>query len=253
MIRREEIRDLVVEWGIREDIIEKDYVIGWLLWAIGSEPSLRDKWIFKGGTCLKKCFLEIYRFSEDLDFTVLAGGPIRSEELETIIRGMLARVSVESGIDFNAAPPRFREREDGRCAEGRVYYRGPIGTPAPARVKLDLSGTEKLVRPTVIRPVAHPFSDIFPTRGKVRCYAIEELLAEKIRALGERCRPRDLYDVINLYRHDAFQADPNIVQSVLLEKCRFKNVPVPTYELIEPGFPGYFVTNEQDFDSTRQS
>lgn len=233
MIRHEEIRDLVVEWGIREDVIEKDYAIGWLLWSIGSESALKDKWVFKGGTCLKKCFLETYRFSEDLDFTVLPRGPIQPDDLEPIMRSVLTRVSEESGIDFNVSAPRFREREGGLSGEGRVYYRGPRGAPTPASIKLDLSGTEKVVRPTVIRPIAHPFSDEFPTPGEIRCYSFEELFAEKIRALGERCRPRDLYDVVNLYRRDDFQADPNTVYSVLLEKCRSKGVPVPTYELIE--------------------
>ena len=57
MISQGEIRNLVVEWGLREDVIERDYVIGWVLWGIGQNPDLKDKWIFKGGTCLKKCFL----------------------------------------------------------------------------------------------------------------------------------------------------------------------------------------------------
>jgi predicted nucleotidyltransferase component of viral defense system len=48
------------EWGLTEEVVEKDYVLGWLLWGIGSHPGLRDRWIFKGGTCLKKCFVETY-------------------------------------------------------------------------------------------------------------------------------------------------------------------------------------------------
>lgn len=39
--------------------------------GIGEHAATRDTWVFKGGTCLKKCFFETYRFSEDLDFTVL--------------------------------------------------------------------------------------------------------------------------------------------------------------------------------------
>jgi predicted nucleotidyltransferase component of viral defense system len=233
MIRHDEIRDLVVEWGIREDVIEKDYAIGWFLWGIGSEPALKDKWIFKGGTCLKKCFLETYRFSEDLDFTVLPGGPLRPDELKPIIGNVLTRVSDESGIDFTVSLPRLREREGGLSAEGRIYYRGPRGAPMPASIKLDLSGTEKVVRPVVIRPIAHPFSDELPPPGEIRCYSVEELLAEKIRALGERCRPRDLYDVVNLYRRDDFQADPRVVVSILREKCRLRGIPVPTFGRIE--------------------
>jgi hypothetical protein len=102
-----------------------------------------------------------------------------------------------------------------------------------ASIKLDLSGTEKLVLSAVKRPIAHPFSDSFPTPDEATCYSIEELFAEKIRALGERCRPRDLYDVVNLYRRDDFQVDPKVVRSVLQDKCKFKGIPVPTFRLIE--------------------
>ena len=51
-------------------MVEKDYVLGWFLWAIGADPMLSTSWVFKGGTCLKKCYFETYSFSEDLDFTV---------------------------------------------------------------------------------------------------------------------------------------------------------------------------------------
>ena len=62
-------------------MIEKDYVIGWVLWGIGSDPSLSTSWVFKGGTCLRKCYVETYRFSEDLDFTVLPGGPAEASQV----------------------------------------------------------------------------------------------------------------------------------------------------------------------------
>lgn len=54
MIQHSEIKNLETEWGLREDVIEKDYVISWLLWGIGSHAVLRDAWIFKGGTCWKQ-------------------------------------------------------------------------------------------------------------------------------------------------------------------------------------------------------
>ncbi|MCC6830839.1 MAG: nucleotidyl transferase AbiEii/AbiGii toxin family protein [Thermoleophilia bacterium] len=76
MISRAEIQDRAREWGLTDEVVEKDYVLGWLLWGIGQDPRLSDHWVFKGGTCLKKCYLETYRFSEDLDFTVQEGGPL---------------------------------------------------------------------------------------------------------------------------------------------------------------------------------
>ncbi len=71
MIAREELLDLAADFGLGANVVEKDYALGWLLAAVGEHAATRDSWLFKGGTCLKKCFFETYRFSEDLDFTLL--------------------------------------------------------------------------------------------------------------------------------------------------------------------------------------
>ena len=65
-------------------------------------------------------------------------------------------------------------------------------------MKLDLTSDELLADSPVERPVSHPYSDKPNDAASVRCYSLTELLAEKLRALVERCRPRDLYDVIHL-------------------------------------------------------
>ena len=54
MISERDLRARVAEWALRDDVVEKDYVLGWVLAGIGTEPALRDGWVFKGGTCLKK-------------------------------------------------------------------------------------------------------------------------------------------------------------------------------------------------------
>ena len=70
MIARQEVMDLAREFGLSPQVVEKDYVLGWLLAGISAHPALELSWVFKGGTCLKKCYFETYRFSEDLDFTL---------------------------------------------------------------------------------------------------------------------------------------------------------------------------------------
>ena len=233
MIPHQLIKDLVGELGLREDIIEKDYVIGWLLWSIGSDPTLTTTWIFKGGTCLKKCYRETYRFSEDLDFTVLPNGPVKAADAGPIIERVLARIYDASGIDFTIKAPYFRDRPNGLATEGRIYYRGPRNAPMAGTVKLDLSADEQVARPSVLRKIAHPYPDDLPEPGTVRCYAFEEVFAEKLRAVGERCRPRDVYDVVHLFWDPSLQAAPELIRSVLIEKCRTKGVLVPTMEDIE--------------------
>ncbi len=69
MIPKNEIVELATQASLQTHVIEKDYVLGWLLAGINQHPALHDTWVFKGGTCLKKCYFETYRFSEDLDFT----------------------------------------------------------------------------------------------------------------------------------------------------------------------------------------
>jgi hypothetical protein len=61
-----------------------------------------------------------------------------------------------------------------------------------------------------------------------RCYAFEEVFAEKTRALGERSRPRDLYDVINLFRTEEYRPPPSAVLDVLRQKCVFKGIDLPS-------------------------
>jgi len=233
VITRLDLDQRVREWGLRHDVVEKDYVIGWLLWGIGSEPELSASWVFKGGTCLKKCYIETYRFSEDLDFTILPGGPIQPEALAPIFNRLLSRAHDASGIDFSARLPTFRLRPSATEAEGRVFYHGPRGAPTEASVKLDLSASEQVLRPAVQRPISHAYPDELPSPATVACYCLEEVFAEKIRAMGERGRPRDLYDIINLYRRDGLRADPSLIRQILAEKCESKGVARPTQATIE--------------------
>lgn len=64
MIPKRELIDLRNEWQLDLAVIEKDYALGWLLAAIANEAALTDTWVFKRGTCLRKCYYETYRFSE---------------------------------------------------------------------------------------------------------------------------------------------------------------------------------------------
>jgi predicted nucleotidyltransferase component of viral defense system len=196
VITRPDIVERVQEWQLTEEIIEKDYVLGWLLWGIADDPVLGNQWVFKGGTCLKKCYIETYRFSEDLDFTVLPGGPYRPAEIEPLLQRTLARVHEVSGINFSTRPPVLRLRPDELSTEGKVYYIGPRQTRQVAKVKLDISANETVIRPPVLREIGHPYPD-GPLPARVRCYSFEELFAEKIRAMAQRARPRDLYDIVN--------------------------------------------------------
>ena len=58
MIDRREILDMAGTLGLLPHVVEKDYVLGWVLAGIYRQTALAERWIFKGGTCLKKCYFE---------------------------------------------------------------------------------------------------------------------------------------------------------------------------------------------------
>jgi predicted nucleotidyltransferase component of viral defense system len=53
----------------RRDLVEKDLLLHRLLRYLSLYPRFSENYLFKGGTCLIKCHLGYYRFSEDVDFT----------------------------------------------------------------------------------------------------------------------------------------------------------------------------------------
>ncbi len=235
MITKRELEQLRTEWSLDLGVIEKDYMLGWLLAGIANHGALSRTWVFKGGTCLRKCYYETFRFSEDLDFTIVDGGPEEPDDLTQIFEEIAEWVREESGIELVVDEKSFRRRKNRRdhpTTQGRVAYRGPNGQSSLPKVKLDLTSDEILVERPVIRPVGHPYSDSLSTRG-VLSYSITELFGEKLRALAERCRPRDLYDVVHMHRHPDLIGQSGAVRRVLERKCAHAGIGVPTVETIQ--------------------
>ena len=236
MIPKQELLDLATDFGLQPNVIEKDYALGWMLAAFGEHPDTRDTWLFKGGTCLKKCFFETYRFSEDLDFTLLEPGHLDVAFLNKLFEEIAAWVYDETGM---VLPPDARKAEvytnprGGTAAEGRLGYRGPLGRAGDApRIKLDLTDHERVVLDPDRREAHHPYTDRPADGIWITTYSFEEVFAEKTRALAERLRPRDLYDVVHLYRRQDLTPEREKVISTLTAKCEFKGIPVPTLQSI---------------------
>jgi predicted nucleotidyltransferase component of viral defense system len=87
VIPKQEVMALAAELQLQAHVVEKDYALGWFLAGISAHPVIGPRWVFKGGTCLKKCYFETYRFSEDLDFTL--------QDAEHLDEGFLAEVFEE--------------------------------------------------------------------------------------------------------------------------------------------------------------
>lgn len=233
MISLAELQEAASEWGLPITTVERDYVLGWMLWAVGSQEGIKDKWIFKGGTCLKKCFMETWRFSEDLDFSLFPDSPFDVSSLQSAISAMQSRIQTEAGIDFSVMPATVKLRLGNKAAEGKIYFRSLTGmTHSPLSIKLDLTISEPIITTPVIRKIQHAYGDTLPASGEVLCYSFPELFAEKIRAMGERSRPRDLYDIINLFWRNDSPVSREDICRVLEQKCKNKNIPLVTFETI---------------------
>ena len=240
MIGKPEILETASALGLLPNVIEKDYVLGWLLAGINANPDLANSWVFKGGTCLKKCYFETYRFSEDLDFTLRDESQIEEEFLRRAFGDVVAWVADQSGLAVPADQLAFDIHQNPRgrvSCQARIGYRGPVsptsGSGGWPKIKLDLTADERLVLPAVRREVFHPYSDRPEVGLWINCYAYEEAFGEKVRALAERTRPRDLYDVVNLYRHDDSRPSPAVLRDVLTQKCEYKGIALPTLESLE--------------------
>lgn len=242
MIDRREILEAASSFSLLPNIIEKDYVLGWVLAGINAHDELSDSWVFKGGTCLKKCYFETYRFSEDLDFTLRDENHLDEEFLRPVFEEVVAWVTEQSGLTIPADQLEFDIYENPRGrpnCQGKIAYRGPVSPTSSGwpKIKLDLTADETLVLPSVRREVFHPYTDRPKGGIWANCYAYEEAFGEKLRALGERTRPRDLYDVVNLYRHTDSRPMASVLLDVLRQKCAYKAISVPTFQSLVPHRP----------------
>jgi len=71
MIKPGEIQNIARKAGVRDQQIEKDYILSWILQGIAQQVNISEQIVFKGGTVLKKVYFDDYRFSEDLDLLYL--------------------------------------------------------------------------------------------------------------------------------------------------------------------------------------
>jgi len=235
MIGKQEILERAGEWNLLPQVVEKDYVLAWLLAAASQHPVIREHWILKGGTCVKKCFFETYRFSEDLDYSLLPAAPYDAASIGKVLNELAETTSSMSGIRFDKDHFLIKERRDrlNRLTfEGRIGYQGPLAVPTWPRILFDITQHEPVLVPTTIRGILHPYSDSLPDDTDVRTYAFEELLAEKTRALFERTRPRDLYDVVYILDNLQEPLNAGLVRDTFAKKCRTKQFEPPTADTI---------------------
>ncbi|MFZ3151335.1 MAG: nucleotidyl transferase AbiEii/AbiGii toxin family protein [Anaerolineaceae bacterium] len=227
MISEAEVRRIAAATKVDPMVIDLDYSLGWFLQGMRkTSVSLRGL-IFKGGTCLRKCYFPDYRFSEDLDFT--ATKHLSPIDIEDWITKSVDWISDHDGPDFRVQPIHFEVVDDEYGSESyqaRIYYRGPLRWGgSPRTVKLDVTRAEKILLPVNEKQIIHPYSDQGSFNDiALPCYCLEEVIAEKIRAVGGQRRfavSRDLYDIYNLV---SFGININEVKQILPEKFEIRGL-----------------------------
>ncbi len=126
---------------IPEANLEKDYCIAWILIGI-ARTKLPEMIAFKGGTALKRCYFGDYRFSEDLDFTLLDGAKLEDvlKEFETAFKQAEEASGVKAFICRT-------ERDQGLNSHTfYIGYEGPLPTTVKTKeLKVDITLSEVLV------------------------------------------------------------------------------------------------------------
>ena len=177
----------IVAWGnvapwTEARQIEQDLIISRALVEIFSDSMLREELRFRGGTALNKLhFPAPLRYSEDIDLVRTSHGPIGAvlTHLRAVVEPWLGRAQFEQS---RVAPKlRFRVRAEDGDAQIRL------------KIEINTREVEAFDVPTALPlEVANPW---FVGRAAISTFSREEMLATKLRALLQRDRGRDLYDL----------------------------------------------------------
>ena len=232
MILQKDIVTIAEDAGVAKTVIDKDWVLGHFIAALFSIPEIAENLVFKGGTCLRKCWFPDYRFSEDLDFTSISKD---FEFTEQHLQETCNNVTSQTGIPTHIVSLKqivFQDKKVGY--EAIVKYWGADHSkneapPTPDRwqtkIKIEVILYEKMIFKPVEKELFHPYPDKLLPIESIPCYRIEEVLSEKIRALVQRSytAPRDYYDIWYLSNNIPDLDWKNII-SAFHEKMKYKNL-----------------------------
>lgn len=228
------------------EVLERDYLLSWVLAGITRVDALRDAVVFKGGTALKKCYFGDYRLSEDLDFTGVGLVPTGAT-MESAMREACAQAVklLDPYSPVEIVCNRHVEREQHPGAQEAFDIRAgfPWHRQPQTNVMVEIAVDERVLRPCPPRAVIHDYGE--PLEIQVQVYSLEEIVAEKLRAILQhlralerrgwvRSRARDYYDlwrILSVYRD---QMDVSNFRSFLRDKCAIRDV---TFSGPESFFP----------------
>lgn len=222
--------------GLPWDVLERDYLLSWVLAGINHIDALRDTLVFKGGTALRKCYFGDYRFSEDLDFTAIGAVPTGAAMKSAMQEACAQAVKLLDPyvpVDIVCEQHVEREPHPGGQEAFDIRARFPWHRQPQANVMVEIAVDERLLRPSLKRPVHHDYGELLEVT--VAVYSLEEIVAEKLRALLQhqralerrgwvRSRARDYYDLWRILSEYRQQLDLKDFPAFLREKCAIRDV-----------------------------
>lgn len=194
MLTQAQVQRYAVESGLRDIMIAEKEVILTFLLQLFSERGLLDRLAFKGGTCLRKMHLGGQgRFSTDLDFTGLED----HDHEDVVLQMMEAFQEPFHGIQFEIPDDAYYETDDGLSWGVNPVYTHEWNQSGLSEVKLQISRRETPTLATELLPqIEQSYFRFLPfAPANIRCLALPEILAEKIRACYQRNKARDIYDL----------------------------------------------------------
>lgn len=180
---------LAAKRGVPVDYLERDYVLTIVLRRIAGTPELGDQLALKGGLALRHIYGS-HRMSVDMDFTA-----DRRLDLE-----LLCDV-IEAVRIFRIRMPQTIGSTRHSLTLTPVIYVGPRAVES--HFDVEISYRESVILPPRVVPFVSPFCELFD----VRVMQIEEIVAEKMRALYQRAKPGDLYDLFFILGNSALNCD----------------------------------------------
>ena len=229
--------------GHSSQVIERDYLLSWILAGVSRTPALAHSLVFKGGTALKKCYFGDYRFSEDLDFSGIEGTPTGIKgtptgiELEQLVRQACEAAAdmLDEFTDVEMECRRYSERDPhpGGQEAFDVHATYPWQSQPYTRVRIEVTLDEPILWPVEERAIIHDYEE--PLEAAIQTYSLEEIIAEKLRAVLQqtrmlrergwtRSRARDYYDIWRILRNYRSQLVLGNFGSLLSEKCAARGV-----------------------------
>lgn len=173
--------------GVSRAALEKDYVISLVLLLISDLPEFSPysrEMVFRGGTCLKKAFFpDEMRFSEDLDFTNLT-----LEDSDSFLKHAIDLAKKNFGVTtFERCEVLYRNEKG---LDFILYYTSLL--QQRNHISFNIS-TSKPIEETI--PMKIDTSSYFHRTPIISTMSLSEITSEKMRALLQRKKPRDVFDI----------------------------------------------------------